>query len=1174
MDKRTSRLLAAVVLAFAAAGSAQAQVVISQVYGGGGNSGARYKSDFIELHNNGASAVSLNGWSVQYQSATGTGNWTVTPLTGSIAPGGYFLIKEADGTGGTDPLPTPDVIPAPPNGSPIAMSGSTAKVALVNNSTALTGACPATRVDLVGIGPTANCSEGGDKPTPVMSNTTAAIRKNNGCTDTDVNLNDFDIAAPTPRNSASPAFACSGGNQPVLSVADVSLDEGNSGTTSFVFTLSLSQPAGAGGVAWSASTLDGTATAGSDYTAVSALTGTIAEGQSSATVAVDVSGDTVQEASETFKLRVQVVSGGLPVPPAFAEATATIVNDDVVIVPIHDIQGNGATSPLTGQIVTTEGVVTGRKSNGFFIQASDADADADPATSEGVYVFTSTAPTAAATVGNRVRVSGTVVEFIPTADLGQLPLTELSFATYSQTGTASLPVPVVLPQVLPTSPLDALERFEAMRVSIPSFTVTAPTKGSTNEPNATGTSNGIFHGVIGDLPRPFREPGIQPGTPIPGGGTSPPIPRWDGNAELMTVDSDALGAPKLEVANGAVITGMTGPLDYGFRRYTLLVDPASTVNVTPGPAPHAAVETVDPNAVSVAGYNLERFFDTANDPNTDDPVLTAAAYDQRKKKASLGIRDYLKTPDILGTVEVENLTTLQDLAARINADAVTAGQPNPNYVAYLMEGNDVGGIDVGYLVKTAEVLPGKPRVDVVSVTQIGKDTQWTDPTGSTKPLNDRPPLALDAVVHYADGRDFPISVVLVHQRSLNDVDTEDAQNSGDRVRRKRQAQAEFLATYLNQRQTDNPATRLLVLGDFNAFEFNDGYVDAMNVITGTPTPDNETVVPGDGADLVDPNLINLASISDPSERYSFVFDGNAQSLDHVLVNEEMVVSTGSIQLAHARINADYPEVNRNLADSPSRLSDHDPVVTYLVPREIADLGVTAAANAATAQVGQSYGYSVVASNHGPGRADAVGVGFALDAEVPSLSVTAPNASWTCDAPQIANGKTSVACDIAQLAANDSATFTLSATATADLAGKSVKLAVAGTTTSQDTVAGNDAAEASVAITAAGSDATPIANSEIARVSGEAGQAKVYRIDIPAGARNLRVITQGGTGDVSLYLKRGAPATTSDYDLRSIRTGNNEVVFTTNPQAGTWYITVLGGATAFSRVTLLPTFVVP
>ncbi|MBW8809634.1 MAG: nuclease, partial [Lysobacter sp.] len=259
----------------------------------------------------------------------------------------------------------------------------------------------------------------------------------------------------------------------------------------------------------------------------------------------------------------------------------------------------------------------------------------------------------------------------------------------------------------------------------------------------------------------------------------------------------------------------------------------------------------------------------------------------------------------------------------------------------------------------------------------GKDTLWTEPAGGSSLLNDRPPLALDEIVHYADGRDFPLSVVVVHQRSLNGAETDDA--DGQRIRAKRQRQAEFLATYLNQRQTDNPSTRLIVLGDFNAFEFNDGYVDAMNVVTGTPSPDNATVVPGDGADLVNPDLINLASITEPSERYSFVFDGMAQSLDHVLVNEEMVVSTSRIVPAHARINADFPEVNRNLADSPSRLSDHDPVVTYLFPREVADVSVAATANAASVQVGQSYGYSVVASNLGPGRADSVGVGIALDA---------------------------------------------------------------------------------------------------------------------------------------------------------------------------------------------------
>ncbi|KGI75629.1 hypothetical protein HMPREF9458_03289, partial [Eggerthella lenta 1_1_60AFAA] len=186
-------------------------------------------------------------------------------------------------------------------------------------------------------------------------------------------------------------------------------------------------------------------------------------------------------------------------------------------------------------------------------------------------------------------------------------------------------------------------------------------------------------------------------------------PRWDGNPELMTVDSKALGAPRLDVSTGSVITGMTGPLDYGFRRYTLLIDPTAAVVVTPGPQPRPAVETVDPNAVSVAAYNMERFFDTVRNSG-DDAVLTQAAYTKRKQKASLGIRDYLKLPDILGTVEMENLATLQDIANTVNNDTVAAGQPNPNYVAYLQEGNDIGGIDVGYLIKTADVAPGKPRV--------------------------------------------------------------------------------------------------------------------------------------------------------------------------------------------------------------------------------------------------------------------------------------------------------------------------------------------------------------------------------------------------------------------------------------------------------------------------------
>src|SRR5262245_31331114 len=98
--------------------AASLTVVISQVYGGGGNSGAPLTNDFIELHNLTAAAVSVDGWSVQYASATGTGNFgatttQITELSGTIAPHGYLLVQEAGGAVGS-PLPTPDVTDASP----------------------------------------------------------------------------------------------------------------------------------------------------------------------------------------------------------------------------------------------------------------------------------------------------------------------------------------------------------------------------------------------------------------------------------------------------------------------------------------------------------------------------------------------------------------------------------------------------------------------------------------------------------------------------------------------------------------------------------------------------------------------------------------------------------------------------------------------------------------------------------------------------------------------------------------------------------------------------------------------------------------------------------------------------------------------------------------------------
>ncbi len=173
---------------------------ISQAYGGGGNSGATYKNDFIELFNSSNVDVSLTGWSVQYASSTGS-SWQVTPLTGTIPANSYYLIQEAAGTGGTVDLPTPDA-----TGS-ISMGGNSFKVALVDSTIALSGTCPTGVIDFVGAAAVANCFEG-IGPAPAPSNTNAVIRKEGGCQDTDDNAADFESLTPTPRNTTSATHFC------------------------------------------------------------------------------------------------------------------------------------------------------------------------------------------------------------------------------------------------------------------------------------------------------------------------------------------------------------------------------------------------------------------------------------------------------------------------------------------------------------------------------------------------------------------------------------------------------------------------------------------------------------------------------------------------------------------------------------------------------------------------------------------------------------------------------------------------------------------------------------------------------------------------------------------------------------------------------------------------------
>lgn len=811
-----------------------------------------------------------------------------------------------------------------------------------------------------------------------------------------------------------------GAGAPTLSIGDVTVTEGDSGTTTANFTASLSQPAPAGGVTFDIATADNTATVGdNDYVARSLTAQSIPAGSQSYSFDVTVNGDISLESNETFFVNLTNITGATA---GDAQGTGTISNDDVTLTAIHDIQGSGASSPIVGSSASTRGVVTGRKSNGFFMQEPDATVDADPFTSEAIFVFTSSTPPAAAAVGSLVQVTGTVTEFVPSADALQPPLTQLTSPTVVEISTGN-PLPAVVEiNPDPGGNFDQLERLEGMRVSVASLTVTAPTQGSISEANATSTSNGVFFGVVTGTDRPVREPGVQLPDPLPAGAPCC-VPRFDTNPESIRVDSDGqTGAARIDVRTGAVVTGLVGPLDYGFRHYTILPDPATPPTVTSAGMALTPVTDATASEVTIATYNLQRFYDTVNDPATSDVVLTSAAFDNRLAKASDAIRNYLKFPDVIGVVEAENLSVLQSISSRVSSDAIANGQPDPLYVAYLEEGNDIGGIDVGYLVKTAPIAGGMPRVSVSAVVQEGKTTTWIDPSDNTSQLlNDRPSLRLMAAVNFPGGASFPVTVIVNHLRSLSGIADESPNGSttvGDRVRQKRRAQSEWLANLVQARQAADANERIVLVGDFNAFEFSDGFVDSMGTITGDPAPANEVVL--SSADLVDPNLVNLTELAPPAESYSYSFDGNAQSLDHVLVNQALVSATAARREEHARVNADFPEVSRG-ESSAIRLSDHDPVVAYFAPLE-ANMSVAISDSPDPVTTGSNVSYTIAVQNGGPVAASSARMTTSVPTGSTFVSVAVP-AGWNCTTPG-AGGTGPIDCQIASLAAGAPVSFTL------------------------------------------------------------------------------------------------------------------------------------------------------
>ncbi|CAN5469433.1 hypothetical protein BH23ACI1_BH23ACI1_02550 [soil metagenome] len=1039
-------------------------IVISQVYGGGGNSGATYTHDYIELFNRGDSAVSVTGWSVQYASAAGT-TWQTTSLNGTIPAGGYYLVQQAPGAGGTTPLPTPDATGVIP------MSATAGKVALTSSATALSGTCPsgATIVDFVGFGTAANCSE--TVPTPTLSNTTAAIRNGAGCTDTDHNGADFTVGAPAPRNSASPLSPCTG--PPALSINDVTVIEGDTGTLAATFMVSLSSPAPPGGVTFDIATADGTATvADNDYEAKNLTGQFIPAGEQTYIFEVLVIGDTNIEPNEEFFVNLTSITGALPgrtqgvgtilnddfAPPAFdvvisqvygggGNAGATYTHDfvelfnrgtesvslggwsvqytsatgtgawavtplsgtiqpgryylvqqaagaggttglpspdavggiamaagagkvalhatpnafsgvcpagstviDVVgyginstcfegsepaanlsnttaaarkrggcfdsndngtdflssaptprnsaaaarscdyqTLAIHDIQGAGLVTPYFGQDVTTTGIVTGIKTNGFFLQTPDEEADADPATSQALFVFTGGAP--AVTVTDGVVVRGTATEFF---DLTQIEATIPGDVVVTTTSNP-LPMAVVLTTTMldPTGLPTQLERFEGMRVQAPAVVSVAPT-------NQFGEIDAVLTGVA----RPIREEGIGRSLVVPPdpetGVVDCCVPRWDENPERIMIDTDGLaGMPTIHVTSKTTLTGITGPLDFAFGRYKVLPEaaPGVTGGMSATPVPAAGA-----NEFTVGSYNIENF-------NSTKTV--------QLRKAARHIRNVMRTPDIIGVIEIANLASLEALAAQIDEDAADAGDPLPAYQARLIPASPTAMQNVGFLVKTS-------RVQVQSVTQELADERLD---GTTAILHDRPPLVLRATVDPGGTHPGEAIVLVNHLRSFIRIEGSDAE--GARVRAKRTQQAESLARLLQDLQTAHPGTPIISAGDYNAFEFSDGYTNPLAIIKGIGTA-TETVVVQGSPDLVDPDFLNLTDLLPAGQRYTYIFEGTPQAIDHILVNT--TAQAVFQRYAVARSNADFPRTAAagftGDPSVPEGNSDHDSPVAY------------------------------------------------------------------------------------------------------------------------------------------------------------------------------------------------------------------------------------------------------
>ncbi|MFG6502251.1 ExeM/NucH family extracellular endonuclease [Microbacterium sp. P05] len=833
-----SALVAALALgSFAAALPAQAAVsptaavVINEVYGGGGNSGAAFKNDFVELTNVSDAAVSLQGWSLQYASASGTSWNNKLDLTGLIAADGTLLVSLSGGSVGAD-LPTPDLTGG------INMSGANGKIALVNSTTQLTGSgnpmTEPTVVDFVGYGSADVFAGAGAAPAP--SNGTS-VSRNAAHTNTANNGADFAAGVPTPTNSGA-------GEEPDPDPTD---------------------------------------------------------------------------------------------PPA-----------EPTVAAIDEIQGTTDTSPLAGQTVTTEGVVTARYPtgglNGYIIQTAGSGGALDWAShtaSDAVFVY-SPAGVNAVALGDTVRVTGAVSEFNGT--------TQITAAANGATVIADAPAVVPAAVAWPRES-DRREALESMLVQ-PQGDYTVSNTYSTGNYGEIGLATGT---------EPLRQPTdvARPGTPEAAAVTA------DNAARAIVLDDAS--TTNFDTAAGSALTppyiSLTEPISVGgsvtfdepvvvawsfgawkFNPTEHLVGDGTGANDgvtfttprTPAPAPVGG-------DVSVASFNVLNYFTTLG---TD--TSTCTAYESRDGTERNNVSGGC---DQRGAWDAEDFDRQQTkIVEAINAldasvvglmeieNSAALGETTDEAVASLVAAlNADAGSDVWDFIPSSSELPAASTRDVIT-NAIIYQTAAVEPVGASRALGDqsddneafgnaREPIA--QVFEPADGGEEFLFVVN-HFKSKGsagpwpgDADTGDLQGASNESRVR---QATALTAWVEQIQGDTES--VLLVGDFNSY----GQEDPMQVFYGAGYEDAEAVLELDES--------------------SYSFSGLSGSLDHILMNEAArerntggdiwnINSGEALALEYSRYNYFATSFHE---DSPYRSSDHDPIKVGLAadpnaPVELTLLGI-------------------------------------------------------------------------------------------------------------------------------------------------------------------------------------------------------------------------------------------